>query len=89
MTNSNLHSRGCKSDKSKVASTRHLTRIIVYLSENETGGGNKMRQALGLHNDHLRDAINFLLNYKIIFIANHRYGVAQYSLNQLFKKNER
>ena len=58
---------GSKQDKRKIATTRHLTRIMIYLSCVDYAHQTKIQKELGVENHYVKDAINFLLNHKIIF----------------------
>ena len=81
---------GSKEDRNKTATTRHLTRVIIYLSNVDYAYQTKIQRELGLETTYLKDAINFLLNHKIIFDFVTQIGktskLRYYSLNPLFKK---
>ncbi len=90
MENYKLNKQGCKVDKGKTANTRHLIRIIIYLSCVNYANITKIKEEVGIVSPYLKDAINFLVNHKIIFNFSAQVGkmsrITQYALNPLFKK---
>lgn len=60
------NSNGTKSDKGKIANIRHLTRIITYLSEVKYDYAKSIERKTGIGYPHIKSALMFLLNYKII-----------------------
>ena len=84
------NARGYKNDHGKTATTRNLTRIIIYLSNVDYANRTKIQKELGLDSPQLKDAINFLGNHKIISKVVTKIGGRQrmgwYVLNPLFKK---
>ena len=83
-----VNSVGCKSDSTKIANTRHLTRILTYLSSIDYANQTKIQTELGIEAALIKDALTFLLNHKIIFRLVFKGGskVKQYVLNPLFKR---
>ncbi len=83
-----LNPHGCKPDFKKIANTRHLTRILTYLSCVDYASQTKIQTSIGVETEYLKDAINFLVNHKIIFIINFKRdgAIKRYMLNPLFKK---
>ena len=58
---------GLKQDSNKNASTRILTRIIIYLSEiQEEAILTEIREGTNNHTSKIKDALNWLVNNKII-----------------------
>ncbi len=80
------NSYGAKIDRGRTATTRHLTRIITYLSEVEKDYFENMRRKLNIDFYQLRDALNFLGNYKILLKFKNNQEKKFYSLNPLFLK---
>ncbi len=82
------NSKGVKQDWTRVASTRHLTRIIVYLSNVECAAKTKISGEACIADGKLDDALIFLVNHKILYKTLKRINlsITQYALNPLFKQ---
>ncbi len=83
-----INSKGTKQDWRKVAYTRHLTRIIVYLSNVNFASKTQISREACVTADRINDALTFLVNHKIIYktIKPSKLSIAQYVLNPLFKQ---
>ena len=83
-----INSKGAKQDWSKVAQTRHLTRIIIYLSNVPSANKTKIIKEACTDSKRVDDALNFLINHKILYktLKRTNLSVTQYALNPLFKQ---
>lgn len=79
------NSCGTKSDWINVATVRHLTRIITYLSEVESVYHKQIERKTGMNYAVVSSALTFLLNHKIVLIFKTQSSVKHYILNSLFK----
>lgn len=87
------NSRGTKQDWGKIALTRDLTKILVYLREVESNYKKNILRGTGISCNAINDALNFLLNHGLIVIdetkhKNHsRWGDLKfYKLSEMQKR---
>jgi len=59
-------SRGMKSDKNHVATTRDLKKLLVFLSIQGNSNRNAIRKGTGLSSGKINDGIRFLKSIRII-----------------------
>lgn len=69
-----VNSRGCKSDNGRSATTRHLTRILIYLKEIvDYTYHNDLRDNLPIPPNKVKDALLFLTNHDLIKTMDWKY----------------
>ena len=66
MSYGKTQSKGTQGDFGRVATIRHLTRIIVYLSENEWVHKTNIQKNIGLDLSFVNGALLFLVNHGIV-----------------------
>lgn len=83
-------SKGCGSDHFHLANTRHLTRIIAYLSEVDCAYLKQISRETGIEHNRVKNALVFLMCYDMVLIKktqklNRWAGVKYYELNKELK----
>ena len=76
--------RGLRSDYLHIANIRHLSRIIVCLSEYSCANITTIKKYCCTTNEHISSALNWLVNNSIIkkYHPNHDTGSVHYKLNE-------
>lgn len=80
------HSKvGISSDRTKLANTRQLTRVLTYLAEVKCAYAKQIHYATGIEGSRVKDAIRWLWNYDLIYVfktgkAGYRKAVNYYKL---------
>ena len=84
MSYGKVNSRGKKVDRTRIANTRELTRIIVYLKEVKSQANiTLIRNDLGIEGKRARDAWNWLVSNKIVLCEGR---LKMYYINQKFEE---